>query len=118
MKENENENIVVGQKASEPDFSNLNWGAFFLTWIWGIANKTWSSFFVFLFAQFNLVLLIRGNEWAWRNRKFKDVDEFNAVQRKWSIWGWILFLLFIVVIIIASKSMVSSLIKLFQNLKK
>jgi ABC-type arginine/histidine transport system permease subunit len=34
-----------------------------------------------------ILLLIKGNEYAWKNRAFKDVQEFQAVQRAWVIAG-------------------------------
>jgi hypothetical protein len=67
-----------------------NWGAFFLTWIWGIGNKVWISFLVFvpvvgLIMRF--VLGAYGNKWAWENGNWRDVEHFRGTQRKWAFYG-------------------------------
>ena len=69
----------------------FNWGAFWLTWIWGIAHNVWLSLLVFAlpWPVMNLVLGIKGNEWAWQNRPFRSVQEFRDTQRAWDMWGWI-----------------------------
>ena len=67
-----------------------NWGAFCLSWIWGIGNRTYISFLMFL-SPLNFimpfVLGAKGNEWAWKNRKFESVAQFRATQKAWTIWG-------------------------------
>ena len=81
------------------ELKGLNWGAFFLGWIWGIAHKTWISFLSFIpYVGFimNFVLLFKGNEWAWQNRKFSSPEEFKEVQRKWTLLGIAFFILIIV----------------------
>ncbi|MEI8129751.1 MAG: hypothetical protein WCG95_09080 [bacterium] len=65
-----------------------NWGAFFLTWIWGIGNKSYLSLWAFI-PYFNFiwgfVCGAKGNEWAWKNKKWTNVEEFNKAQKKWVI---------------------------------
>lgn len=87
-------------KSTKPDLpsgvSGWCWGAFLLTWIWGVGNRTYRSFWVFvpivnLFVWFALGL--KGREWAWRHKKWDSVEHFNRVQRKWSIAGFIIVLL-------------------------
>ncbi|MDW7651180.1 MAG: hypothetical protein SCK29_11100 [Bacillota bacterium] len=54
------------------------------------------------------VLGIKGNEWAWQNRQWDSVEQFHIVQKKWALWGWILFIAGIVLsvlMIIASVSL-------------
>lgn len=71
-----------------------NWGAFLLSWIWGISNNTFIAFLV-LVPIFNIYILImlgmKGNEWAWKNRKFQSIEHFKKVQKAWTLWGVILF---------------------------
>ena len=79
-----------------------NWGAFLLNWIWGIGNSVWIallSFLPFIGLIMLFVLGAKGNEWAWQNRKFDNVEEFKAVQRAWTRWGVGLFLLQVVGIV-------------------
>jgi len=79
---------------SSPDFpeelKRWNWGAAFFSWIWGIANGVWISFFVFI-PVINwfwwIVLGVKGNRWAWENKKWESVAEFKRIQKKWNIWA-------------------------------
>lgn len=70
-----------------------NWGAFLMTWIWGIANKSYLTLlalipgFGFIWA---FVCGLKGNEWAWKNKKWTNVEEFSRIQQKWSIFGSII----------------------------
>ena len=80
----------------------FNWGAFFLTWIWGIGNKTYKTFLIFLSLIPYIGILIslplqiwfgiKGNEWAWRNKKFKGINDFHKYQKKWAIVATVLFI--------------------------
>jgi hypothetical protein len=67
-----------------------NWGAFLLSWVWGIGNSTFIALlalvpFVNLVMPF--VLGARGSEWAWRNKRWESVEAFRATQRRWAQWG-------------------------------
>lgn len=69
-----------------------SWGAFLLNWAWAIGNKTWIgllAFVPFVGLIIPFILGAKGREWAWRNKQWDSVEHFNAVQRKWSIWGMI-----------------------------
>jgi hypothetical protein len=39
----------------------------------------------------NLVMIFvlgaRGNAWAWKNARWRDVEHFKRVQKAWAIWG-------------------------------
>ena len=39
-----------------------------------------------------LVLGAKGNAWAWRNGRWDSVEHFKRVQRKWAIWGLVIWL--------------------------
>lgn len=78
-----------------------NWGAFLLHWIWGIGNNTFIAFLVFVpFVNIVMpfVLGAKGNEWAWRNKKWASVEEFKRIQRLWTRWALGLILVFILMI--------------------
>lgn len=67
-----------------------NWGAFLLTFIWGVSHGVWISligFIPFLNIIMYFVLGVKGNEWAWRNRRWDSVQHFKRTQRKWAWWG-------------------------------
>jgi hypothetical protein len=83
-----------GRLATIPEeVRGWNWGAFFLNWIWGIGNSVWIALLALLpFGNIimPIVLGVKGNEWAWRNRKWDSVAHFNRVQRIWAILGVVL----------------------------
>lgn len=86
------------------DAKGLAWGAFLLTWVWGIFNRTWLALLT-LIPIVGLVvwvmLLIKGREWAWKNKRWDSVEHFNRVQRKWAKAGVILLCIPIIGIIAA-----------------
>jgi hypothetical protein len=87
--------IAVEPKPLPPEIDRWNWGAFFLSWIWGIGNATPIALlalvplvgFVMLF-----VLGARGSRWAWRNKRWDSVEHFKRVQRKWAISGLVIWI--------------------------
>jgi len=79
-----------------PEIKEWNWGAFFLTWIWGISNKVWISFIAIapfpIGLAMGIVLGIKGNEWAWQCKKWDTIEHFRHRQRIWMYWGIAAFL--------------------------
>ncbi|HET7267332.1 MAG TPA: cytochrome c oxidase assembly factor Coa1 family protein [Oleiagrimonas sp.] len=81
------------------EIARWNWGAFLLTWIWGIGNSTFIAFLCFVpFVNLVMpfVLGARGSEWAWRNKPWQSVEHFKDTQRKWSIAGLVVLIASIV----------------------
>lgn len=71
-------------------------GAFLLSGIWAIANRTWIgllSFVPFLGIVMILMLAKNGRVWAWQNVRWESVEHFNRVQKRWSILGCVVFLI-------------------------
>jgi hypothetical protein len=78
--------------AVPPEVDRWNWGAFLLSWIWGIGNNTYIAFLTFVplvGIVMPFVLGAKGSAWAWRNKRWDSVAEFKATQRKWAIAGLI-----------------------------
>ena len=82
----------MGEKSIVPPtvMNQFNWGAFLCTWIWGIANKTYITLIILIagFIPFmSLILSIwfgfKGNEWAWRNKRFESEAAFHEYQIFW-----------------------------------
>ena len=74
------------------EIQGWNWGAFLLTWIWGIGNNVLLALLtlvpiVGLVMWF--VLGVKGTEWAWQNKRWDSVEHFQRVQRTWTKWGLI-----------------------------
>lgn len=109
-----------GPSAQVPaEVTRWNWGAFLLTWIWGIGNSTFIAFLCFVpFVNLVMpfVLGARGGEWAWRNKRWESLEHFRATQRTWSIAGLVVliasvmfFVVFsVIVFFIASAAMKNS----------
>ena len=81
----------MGNSASIPiEIRGWNWGAFFLTWIWGFSHGVWISLVCFI-PLVNIVMPFvlgaTGNEWAWQNRRWDSIEHFKRTQRRWAWWG-------------------------------
>ncbi len=86
------------------EVKGLCWGGFFWNWIWGIFNRVWLSFLIFIPVVgfiVAFVLLFKGREWAWQNRTWESVEHFNKIQRRWTIAGLIPVALVIIGIVLA-----------------
>jgi hypothetical protein len=58
--------------AVPPEVDRWNWGAFLLSWIWGIGNNTFIAFLTFVpFVGIVMpfVLGAKGSAWAWRTSR-------------------------------------------------
>ena len=73
-----------------PEVDRWNWGAFLLTWIWGVGNNTFIALLT-LVPVVNIVMWvvlgIKGSAWAWQNNRWDSVDHFKRKQREWALWG-------------------------------
>ncbi|WP_461205034.1 hypothetical protein [Clostridium sp. DL1XJH146] len=78
------------------DIKKWNWGAFWLTWIWGLGNCTYISLLTFI-PIINLIMPFylgkNGNVLAWKNRAWLSVDVFKETQKKWAFAGWVFLLI-------------------------
>ena len=80
-----------------PEIRGWNWGGFLLTWIWGIGNNVWISFIALcgivpyvgwiVSLTMSIILGVRGNEWAWQNKRWDSIEHFKKTQRTWMWWG-------------------------------
>ena len=86
--------ILSGQgknSAVPEEIKGWNWGAFWLNWIWGIGNSTYIALLMFVpFVNLVMpfVLGAKGNQWAWQNREWKDIEHFKRVQKNWARVGF------------------------------
>jgi hypothetical protein len=82
-------------KPIPPELDRWNWGAFLLNWIWGVGNNTYIALLTFI-PLFGLVMPFvlgaKGSRWAWRNGRWDSAEHFKRVQRKWAIWGVVIWL--------------------------
>ena len=78
------------------EIKGWNWGAMLMNWVWGLFNGTFIALLMFVpFANFVMFFMLgaKGNEWAWRNKKWDSVEHFKSVQRKWAIAGLVILVL-------------------------
>ncbi len=71
-----------------------NWGAFLVPWFWLWTNEVWVGFLCLVPPMgwiMTIALGAKGNEWAWKSRRWRSVAHFKAHQRVWTIAGFILW---------------------------
>ena len=99
----------------------FNWGAFLLSWIWGLGNRTYITLLIFVGAVLSIVPIlgfvaqlglciwfgIKGNTWAWQNKKWQSIEHFHEVQKKWAVAGVIVAILGIVISTLISMLLVA-----------
>ncbi|MGM0307560.1 hypothetical protein IGK15_000608 [Enterococcus sp. AZ045] len=92
-----------GNQEVPEEIKKWNWGAFSLNIIWGIGNKTYLPLLC-LIPLFNFVWVFicgfKGNEGAWRDGNYTDVETFKQVQKTWSRAGIAMFIIQIVIILL------------------
>ncbi len=102
--------------------NKFNWGAFLLSWIWGLGNKTYLTL-IYLVLGFipivNFVISLwfgfMGNEWAWKNKQFKGIEHFNENQKKWTIAGIIFWIIFTPIVFVMLVGFIGSSVKKLEN---
>jgi len=104
----------LGELATVPEeLKGWSWGGFALTWIWGVCNGVLIALLC-LIPFFNLawaiVLGIKGNEWAWRNKKWDSIEHFKSTQRPWNIAGIVIFAISMVAIVVIIPAVVFPLV--------
>jgi hypothetical protein len=105
--------IGAGSLPMPVEARGWNWGAFFLTWFWGVGNQVYLALLVLLPGvaavlledsllvvipivaelAFMVFLGVKGSEWAWRHRAWQSVEHFRRTQRKWAWAGLVWFVL-------------------------
>ena len=107
----EQQQYVSGQGKNStvpPEIKGWNWGAFLLNWVWGIGNSTYIALLMFV-PFVNIVMLFvlgaKGNQWAWQNRIWTDVEHFKRTQRRWALSGLAIIFIAIPLLLFSISSM-------------
>lgn len=90
------------------ELDKWNWGAFLITWIWAIGNNTLLgllSLIPTIGFIISIIFGLKGNEWAWQNKKFENIEQFKSIQKKWMIWGLVIAILPIAIILLLYSSL-------------
>jgi hypothetical protein len=72
------------------EIGGWNWGAFLLSWIWAVGNSVWIGLLALIpYAGFIMAIIlgVKGNEWAWRYKRWDSVEHFKRTQSTWTKWG-------------------------------
>ncbi|HAZ46301.1 MAG TPA: serine/threonine protein kinase, partial [Cyanobacteria bacterium UBA11371] len=83
-------NLFDESIAIPDEIKGWNWGAFLMPWLWPFTNKVWIGLLClmpYVGWIMGFVLGAKGNEWAWKSRKWRSIDQFKAHQRGWAIAG-------------------------------
>ena len=84
---------MPGKKAVPDGIRGWSWGAFLLSWVWAIGNKTWIGLLAlipYVGLIMAIVLGIKGREWAWQNKEWDSIEHFQRVQKQWNRWAFII----------------------------
>jgi len=101
----------IKQPAMPAAVKRWNWGAFLMTWIWGLGNGTYVALLALL-PVVNIVMAvilgIIGGRWAWKNRRWESIEQFTRVQGLWTAFGFgllvgcLLILAFVIVLLVVT----------------
>lgn len=72
------------------EIKGWNWGAFLFPYFWPLSNKVWIGLLTWVpyVGWFMCFLLgLKGNEWAWKSRRWRSIQQFKDHQRGWTIAG-------------------------------
>ncbi len=81
-------NIFDASVPVPDEIKGWNWGAFLMPWLWPFTNCVWIGLLSFMPQVGWLVAIAlgsKGNEWAWKSRKWRSIEQFKAHQRGWTI---------------------------------
>lgn len=115
-----NYHIIENEKIFPKNLNSFNWGAFLLGPWWCFGNKQAglgvimiclngiSGIFLILgilaviaYFVLSIILGIKGNKMAWRDKDWKSTEHFERVQRNWTIAGICVTVIPIILCIIA-----------------
>jgi serine/threonine protein kinase len=83
------------------EIKGWNWGAFLLSTFWPVTNHVWIGLLSWtpqLGILMAFILGAKGNEWAWKSRQWRSIEQFKAHQRGWAIAGILLGLPFTIMV--------------------
>ena len=108
-----------GSAASVPqEIRHWNWGAFLLSWVWGLFHHVWWSLLALVpYVGFivAIILGINGSEAAWQAQHYNSIEEFKARERRWKIAGIVLGVIPIILILVSSIILVMNPVELLKK---
>ena len=94
------------------EIQGWNWGAFFLPGVWCLTNQVWIGLIAWTdlsvislpltlgmtWPIMAVILGVKGNEWAWKSRRWNSVKDFKRHQRIWAIAGFFVILAILILL--------------------
>lgn len=103
-------NIIHSLNDVPSEIVGWNWGAFLLPGFWCLTNHVWIGLIAWIdlsvvtfgmgWLMTGIMLGIKGNEWAWKSRKWKSVAEFRKHQRIWTLISLLLILSILIIVVL------------------
>ena len=88
------DNNAAADMAVPAAVNKWNWGAFLMSWAWGLGNRTYIALLC-LIPVINLVMIFvlgaKGSQWSWQNKHWESTEQFTRVQGLWTSFGLGLF---------------------------
>jgi serine/threonine protein kinase len=74
-------NILDSAVPVPHEIKGWNWGAFLMPWFWPFTNQVWIGLFSYV-PNCQLIMALamgaKGNEWAWKSRRWRSIEQFKA----------------------------------------
>ncbi|PSB51899.1 zinc ribbon domain-containing protein [Chamaesiphon polymorphus] len=87
-----------------PQIQGWNWGAFLLAGIWAPSNRVWIGLLAWIPYVGWIVAIwlgLKGNELAWKSKRWASIEQFREHQKNWAIgsaiWTIICFIIGILI---------------------
>lgn len=92
-----------GRSAILPEaLRGWNWGAFFFGWLWGVFNSTWIALLAatpYVGIVMHVVLGVKGNEWAWANKRWDSIEHFKRTQTNWGVAALVALVIGVIILV-------------------
>lgn len=90
------------------EIQGWSWAGFLMSWIWAFAHKASAAAALTLLLAFfgpatiigSVICAVKGNEWAWQNRRWESLEQFKNTQRVWMNVGIVIWGLAVVVLLL------------------
>ncbi|MGL5085850.1 MAG: hypothetical protein ACRC68_09085 [Clostridium sp.] len=95
------------------ELQGWNWGAFILTWIWGVTHNSFNTLVVFIPYigwLYGFMCGYKGSEWLWNSRDWNSVEECQEEIRRWNKYGFIALIVCVFIIPVLFVGCVGSLL--------
>ncbi|MHB0935559.1 MAG: RING finger protein [Armatimonadota bacterium] len=92
----EPERVTLEPQGQPAGLRRWNWGAFVLAPFWALGMRLWGWCVLCLVPYLGFFIAIylgaRGNELAWKSRRWRGIEEFDLVQEAWAQFGLMIML--------------------------